>query len=93
MRGDMTWIRKEVLNGIPELPSRVDFDDWNKERGLVNLLSENKNSNPWLPTGLYKRTKGGRLCVLEVAPSVKGVSQAVWLEKPKVRIKMCTLPI
>lgn len=89
----MTWIRKEVLDSIPELPGRVDFDDWNKDRGLVNLLSDNKNSKPWLPAGFYKRTRGGKLCVLEVAPSVKGVSQAVWLEKPKVRVKVRTQAI
>jgi hypothetical protein len=89
---EATWIRREVLDRIPELPGRVDFDDWNKDRGLVNLLSK-KNSKPWLPAGFYKRTKGGRLCVLEVRASVKGVSQAVWLEKPKVRVKVHTRAI
>ena len=54
------WIRKEILDRVPELPRRVDFDDWEKERGLVNLLSE-KSSKPWLPAGFYKRTKGGRV--------------------------------
>lgn len=83
----MSWIKKEILDHIPELPGRVDFDDWEKDRGLVNLLSDKKNSKPWLPAGFYKRTKGGRLCVLEVKPSIKGVSQAVWLEKPNVRVK------
>ena len=84
----MTWIRKEILDRIPELPRRVDFDDWEKDRGLVNLLSDKKkNSKPWLPAGFYRRTKGGRLCVLEIRPSIKGVDQAVWLEKPKVRVK------
>lgn len=39
------WIRKEILDGVPELPSRVDFDDWEKERGMVNLLSKKKNSS------------------------------------------------
>ena len=86
------WIRKEVLDRVPELPRRVDFDDWEKERGLVNLLSE-KNSKPWLPAGFYKRTKGGRLCVLDVRRSLKGVDQAVWLEKPKVRVKVQTRAI
>lgn len=89
----MTWIRKEVLDSIPELPGRVDFDDWNRDRGLVNLLSDNKNTKPWLPAGFYKSTKGGKLCVLQIAPSVKGVSHAVWLEKPKVRVKACTQAI
>lgn len=83
----MSWISKEVLDRIPELPGRVDFDDWEKERGLVNLLSDKKNSKPWIAAGFYKRTKGGGLCVLEVRPSIKGVNQAVWLEKPKVRVK------
>ncbi len=84
----MTWIKKEILDRIRELPRRVDFDDWEKDRGLVNLLSDKKkNSKPWLPAGFYKRTKGGRLCVLEVKPSINGVDQAVWLEKPKVRVK------
>ncbi|MGX1052388.1 hypothetical protein AB7M74_003340 [Bradyrhizobium japonicum] len=41
----------------------------------------------------YKRTKGGRLCALEVRRSLKGVDQAVWLEKPKVRVKMQTRAI
>jgi hypothetical protein len=86
------WIRKEVLDRVPELPTRVDFDDWEKERGLVNLLSE-KSSKPWLPAGFYKRTKGGRLCVLDVRRSLKGVDQAVWLEKPKVRVKVETRAI
>lgn len=81
------WIRKEELDHVPELPSRVDFDDWEKERGMVNLLSEKNNSKPWLPAGYYKRVKGGRLCVLEVHRSLKGVAQAAWLEKPKVRVK------
>src|SRR6267142_1676473 len=89
----MTWIRKEVLDSIPELPRRVDLDDWNKDRGLVNLLSAKKNSKPWLPAGFYKKTKGGKLCVLEVRPSVKGINQAVWLEKPKVRIRANTRAI
>jgi hypothetical protein len=89
----MPWIRKEILDRVPELPSRVDFDDWEKERGLVNLLSEKKNSKPWLPAGLYKMTKGGRLCVLEVSRSLKGVDQAVWLEKPKVRVRVQTQAI
>jgi hypothetical protein len=71
--GDMTWIRTEVLDRIQELPGRVDFDDWIKDRGLVNLLSK-KNSEPWPAAGFYKRTKRGRLCVLEVSPSVKGVN-------------------
>jgi hypothetical protein len=92
-RDGMAWIRKEILDGLPELPDRVDFDDWEKERGLVNLLSEKKNSKPWLPAGLYKRTKGGSLCVLEVGRSLKGVNQAVWLEKPKVRVKVQTRTI
>lgn len=83
----MAWIRKEALDTIPELPGRVDFDDWQKDRGLVNLLSRKKNSKPWIPAGFYKSTKGGRLSVLEVKPSVKGIAQAVWLEKPKVRVK------
>lgn len=83
----MTRIKKEILDRIPELPVRVDFDDWNKDHGLVNLLSNKKNTKPWIPAGLYKKIKGGRLCVLEVRPSVKGVSQAVWLERPKVRVK------
>ncbi|MGY3617740.1 hypothetical protein [Bradyrhizobium sp. USDA 10063] len=87
------WIRKEILDRVPELPSRVDFDDWQKERGMVNLLSEKKNSKPWLPAGFYKSTKGGRLCVLEVRRSLKGVDQAVWLEKPKVRVKAQTRTI
>ena len=87
------WIRKAVLDRVPELPTRVDFDDWEKERGLVNLLSEKKNSKPWLPAGFYKRTKGGRLCVLDVRRSLKGVDQAVWLEKPKVRVKVQTRAI
>jgi len=64
-----------------------------KERGLVNLLSEKKNSKPWLPAGFYERTKGGRLCVLDVRRSLKGVDQAVWLEKPKVRVKVPTRAI
>ena len=89
----MSWIRKEVLDRIPDLPRRVDFDDWQKERGMVNLLSEKKTSKPWLPAGLYRRTKGGRLCVLEVSRSLKGVNQAVWLEKPKVRVKAQTLTV
>ncbi len=87
------WIRKEVLDRVPELPTRVDFDDWEKERGLVNLLSEKKNSKPWLPAGFYKRTKGGRLCVLDVRRSLKGVDQAVWLEKPEIRVKVQTRAI
>lgn len=29
----MAWIRKETLDGIPDLPRRVDFDDWAKDRG------------------------------------------------------------
>ncbi|MBR0884733.1 hypothetical protein ABIF65_010982 [Bradyrhizobium japonicum] len=70
-----------------------DLDDWEKERGMVNLLSQKKNSKPWLPAGFYKRTKGGRLCALEVRRSLKGVDQAVWLEKPKVRVKMQTRAI
>lgn len=87
----MTWISKEVLDRIPELPRRVDFDDWQKEFGLVNLLSGKAGtSKPWLPAGFYRATKGGSLCVLEVRRSLKGVDQAVWLEKPKVRIKMQT---
>jgi hypothetical protein len=53
------WIRKEVLDAIPELPNRVDFDDWDKQRGLVSLLSEKKNK-PWLPAGYYKRIKWGK---------------------------------
>lgn len=90
----MSWIRKEVFNRIPELPHRVDFDDWKKERGLVNLLSGKANtSKPWLPAGFYRTTKGGRLCILEVHRSIKGVNQAVWLEKPKVRIKMQPLTV
>ena len=84
----MTWIAKEILDRIPELPIRVDFDDWEKERGLVNLLSHKQRQRPWLPAGFYKRIKGGKLCVLEVRRSLKGVAQAVWLEKPKVRVKM-----
>ena len=87
------WIRKEILDRVPELPRRVDFDDWEKERGLVNLLSEKKNSKPWLPAGFYERTKCGRLCVLDVRRSRKGVDQAVWLEKPKVRVKVQTRAI
>jgi hypothetical protein len=88
-RDGMTWIRKEILDRVPELPRRVDFDDWEKDRGLVNLLSaKKKNSKPWLPAGFYKSTKGGRLCVLEVHRSLRGVNQAVWLEKPKVRVKV-----
>lgn len=86
---ESSWIRKEVLDGIPELPNRVDFDDWQKQRGLVNLLSEKKNK-PWVPAGYYKRIKGGKLCILEIRPSVKGISQTVWLEKPKVRVKAHT---
>jgi hypothetical protein len=87
----MAWIRKETLDRIPDLPRRVDFDDWSKDRGLVNLLSDkNKNQKPWLPAGFYKRTKGGRLCVLEARRSLKGVDQAVWLEKPKIRVKAQT---
>lgn len=90
----MTWIRKEILDRVPELPRRVDFDDWEKDRGLVNLLSEKKkNSKPWLPAGFYKSTKDGRLCVLEVHRSLKGVDQAVWLEKPKIRVKVQTRAI
>lgn len=54
---------------------------------MVTLLSENKNSKPWLPAELYKSTKGRRLCVLEVRRSLKSVDQAVRLEKPKVRAK------
>ena len=37
-----------------------------------------------------ERMKGGSLCVLEVHRSLKGVSQAVWLEKPKIRVKVQT---
>jgi hypothetical protein len=86
-----TWISKDDLDRIPELPSRVDFDDWVKDFGLVNLLAtRNKSAKPWLPAGFYKKTKGGRLCVLEVRQSLKGVNQAVWLEKPKVRVKVQT---
>lgn len=85
-----TWISKELLDNLPELPNRIDFDDWEKERGLVNLISKRKCSKPWLPAGLYRKTKGGRLCVLEVARSLKGTNQAVWLEKPNVRIKAVT---
>jgi hypothetical protein len=83
---ESTSISKEDLDRIPELPNRVDFDDWQKQRGLVNLLSEKKNK-PWLRGGFYKKIKGGKLCVLQVAPSVKGVSQTVWLERPKIRVK------
>jgi hypothetical protein len=87
-RDDMAWIRKETLDGIPELPRRVDFDDWAKDWGMVNLLSNGKkDSKPLLPAGFYKTTKGGRLCGLEVKPSVKGIDQAVWLEKPTVRVR------
>jgi hypothetical protein len=89
---ERSWIKKEVLDGIPELPRRVDFDDWQKQRGLVNLLSKKKNK-PWLPAGFYKRVKGGQLCVLEVSASVKGISQAVWLAKPKVLVKAHTRAI
>jgi hypothetical protein len=90
----VTWIKKEVLSRIPQLPHRVDFDDWGKERGLVNLLSRKvSNSKPWLPAGFYRTTKGGRLCVLEVRRSIKGVDQAVWLEKPKIRVKMQMLAV
>lgn len=89
---ESSWIRKEVLDEVPELPNRVDFDDWQKQRGLVNLLSEKKNK-PRLPAGYYKRIKGGKLCLLEIRPSVKGISQAVWLEKPKVRVKAQTRAI
>lgn len=87
------WIEKEVLDLVPELPHRVDFDDWQKERGMVNLLSQKKNSKAWLPAGFYRSTKGGRLCVLEVRRSLKGSDQAVWLEKPKVRVKAQTQTI
>jgi hypothetical protein len=74
-----TWISKDDLDRIPELPGRVDFDDCAKDRGLVNLLSERKkNAKPWLPAGFYKKTKGGRLCVLEVRRSLKGGVQAGW---------------
>jgi hypothetical protein len=86
----MAWISKERLEGIPDLPSRVDFDDWEKDRGMVNLLNSRAGRKPWLPAGFYKRTKGGRVCVLEVHRSLKGVSQAVWLEKPNVRVKAQT---
>ncbi|WP_157038778.1 hypothetical protein [Rhodopseudomonas palustris] len=75
------WIENKELDSISELPSRVDFDDWEKEEGLVNLLAKKGRAKPWLPAGLYKRTKGGRLCVLEVHRSLKGVEQAVWLRK------------
>lgn len=87
----MAWISKETLETIPELPKRVDFDDWEKDRGMVNLLSRKKGTKAWLPAGFYKQTKGGRLCVLEAHRSLKGVSQAVWLEKPNVRVKAQTL--
>ncbi len=60
---------------------------------MVNLLSEKRNSKPWLPPGFYRSTKGGSLCVLEVHRSLKGVNQAVWLEKPNVRVKARTQPI
>lgn len=84
----MAWIRMETLDCIPELPRRVDFDDWAKDWGMVNLLSSGKKDlKPWLPAGFYKSTKGGRLCVLEVKPSAKGIHQAAWLEKPKVRVR------
>ena len=84
----MAWIRKETLDGIPELPPRVDFDDWQKDRGLVNLLQgAGKHAKPWLPAGFYKKTRGGRVWGLESKPSSKGVDQAVWLEKPNVRVK------
>jgi hypothetical protein len=43
--------QEEILDHVPELPSRVDFDDWEKDWGLVNLLSEKKNAKPWLPAG------------------------------------------
>lgn len=86
----MAWISKEILEGIPELPKRVDFDDWEKDRGMVNLLSRKKRTKPWLPAGFYKSTKGGKLYVLEVHRSLKGMSQAVWLEKPSVRVKART---
>ncbi len=89
----MTWIRKEVLEGIPELPRRVDFDDWNKERGLVNLLSDEKNSKPWFPAGLIKGPREAGCAFWRLLLPVKGVSQAVWLEKPKVRVKVCTQAI
>jgi hypothetical protein len=71
----MAWIRMEVLEGIPELPKRVDFDDWEKDRGMVNLLSRKEKTKPWLPAGFYRSTKGGKLCVLEVHRSLKGVSR------------------
>jgi hypothetical protein len=35
----MTWIAKEILDRIPELPMRVDFDDWEKERGLGPVVN------------------------------------------------------
>ncbi|WP_145984357.1 hypothetical protein [Bradyrhizobium nitroreducens] len=89
----MSWIRKEILDRIPELPGRVDFDDWEKERGLVNLLSVKKKSKPWLPAGVYKRVKGGKLCVLDVGRTLKGVAPSVWLESPKVRVKAQTQTI
>jgi hypothetical protein len=84
-KNGMTWVRKEVLDRVPELPSRVDFDDWEKGRGLVNLLSEKKNSKPWLHAGFYKRTKG-RQALRAGSPSfAQGVAQAVWLEKPSLK--------
>lgn len=52
----MAWISKETLADIPDLPKRVD---WEKDRGMVNLLPPGKKTKAWLPAGFYKAPKGG----------------------------------
>jgi hypothetical protein len=85
--GPAPWISKETLDSTPELPKRVDFDDWEKYQGHVNLISTRGDRVPWLPAGYYKKIKGGKPCVLKVRSAVKGTKQSVWLEKPNVRVR------
>jgi hypothetical protein len=64
-----------------------------KKNAASSTFSRRRVQSRGSPAGFYKRTKGGRLCVLDVRRSLKGVDQAVWLEKPKVRVKVETRAI